>query len=234
MKNSKAEIYTSEVAVVLIGHFNPIVFQPEWFANQKLLRSAEMEKANVNIIHPDVVSFSNDWLSLQVTRDRFTALTNSEPHQSHLLDFVTGTFTKLQHSPISQLGLNCTRAIQFEQDSDWHNFGHYFAPKSPWGGLIKSPGMLQVRIKASRDDEWSGDINWSVEYAGYLKANFKVNDHYELANENKITESASYFTSLLQAEFKPSIERAVKVSDAIFNQFSATEKFDDGLDSTDI
>ncbi len=221
-----AERYTSEIAIVLVGNFNPIVFQPAWFANQKLLRSAETEKADVNIIHPDVVSFSSDWLSLQVTRERFTALTTSEPHKSHLRDFVAGTFTKLQHTPITQLGVNCTRSITFENELDWHDFGHYFAPKTPWGDDLKDPGMLQVSIRSNRPDQYAGEMNLSTHFAGNLKASIKINDHFDSPPNDKEGVSAAYFTGLIETEFSNSIERAVALSENIFKRFSETEKFD--------
>ena len=67
------------VTVVFLGDFNPKIFQPAWFAVQGLIRQQEAEEANVEIIHPDVVSFSLEWLALQVTRERFAISTTQSP-----------------------------------------------------------------------------------------------------------------------------------------------------------
>lgn len=230
---ASTEKFTSEIAIVLVGNFNPIVFQPAWFSNQKLLRAAEVDNASINVIHPDVVSFSTEWLSLQVTRERFTALITSDAYAVHLRDFVVGTFSLLEHTPIDHLGVNCTRSISFENLLDWHDFGHYFAPKSPWLPLHK-PGMLQVGIRSERTDGREGNFNWTVEYAGKQKAFLKINDHYDLPNNdsekkqvNKLG-SAEYFNSLLANDFDAMLKNANDTGDLIFQRFSKTDKFDAG------
>jgi hypothetical protein len=223
---SKPEQYVSEIAIVLVGNFNPVVFQPIWFANQKLLRTAEVESASVGVIHPDVVSFSTDWLSLQVTREKFVAITKTEPHASYLNDFIVGTFAKLEHTPMNQMGINCTFAIEFQDSGDWHNFGHYFSPKSPWSPF-KDPGMLKVQIQSERTDGLSGQIVANVKYAGKNQATMMVNDHYDLPdNHSEKLGTADYFTSILSTGFQTSLDSAKDKIIRVLNNFTQTEKFD--------
>ena len=59
------------VSIVLLGDFNPKIFQPAWFAAQELIRKEEAESAEIEVIHPEVVVFSLDWLRIQVTRNRW-------------------------------------------------------------------------------------------------------------------------------------------------------------------
>ena len=44
--------------IVIIGSFNPQIFQPAWFANEGLVRKGEAETAKIVIIHNRIVSFS--------------------------------------------------------------------------------------------------------------------------------------------------------------------------------
>jgi len=65
-------------SIVLIGDFNPRIFQPAWFGKEHLIRENEADTATIKIIHPDIVSFSTEWFELDITRDRFTISTNHE------------------------------------------------------------------------------------------------------------------------------------------------------------
>ena len=44
-------------SIVLIGNFNPKIFQPAWFGSEGLIQKKEAEQSTIEIIHPDVVIF---------------------------------------------------------------------------------------------------------------------------------------------------------------------------------
>jgi hypothetical protein len=48
------------VSVVLLGAFNPAIFQPMWFAAQELLSREDAENANLKVIHNDLTKLKND------------------------------------------------------------------------------------------------------------------------------------------------------------------------------
>lgn len=68
MAMSKAEI--RGISLVLLGDFNPIIFQPRWFMSENLITQAESDDADVQIVHPDVTTFQLPWIGINVTRDR--------------------------------------------------------------------------------------------------------------------------------------------------------------------
>jgi len=75
----KAEL--SGINIVILGSFNPKIFQPAWFAANELIRKLEAEEADTEIIHNDISIFRiGDWLRLEVTRDRFNASTEQEAY----------------------------------------------------------------------------------------------------------------------------------------------------------
>src|SRR5947209_8800088 len=94
-----------ETSIVLIGHFNPLIFRPSWFASRGLIGQEEAEKAAVDVIHAEVVSFALDWLRLQVQRERFVAQSDQEPFV-RVSDLVIGCFSRLKDTPISKMGIN--------------------------------------------------------------------------------------------------------------------------------
>src|SRR4051794_20894265 len=134
-----------EVAsVVLVGKFNPSIFQPAWLAANKLIREGEAEAANIEVIHREVCVFTTDWLNLQVTQTRFAATAVDAVHQGELRDLVLGMFTLLEHTPFDKMGMN--RDMHFKMDSreKWHAFGDLLAPKECWTPIMGQPGLRSM------------------------------------------------------------------------------------------
>ena len=65
-------------SIVLLGKFNPTIFQPFWFVAQKLIGKQDGESAELGIVHPDIVNFKLRWCNLEVTRERFVVTTTQE------------------------------------------------------------------------------------------------------------------------------------------------------------
>jgi hypothetical protein len=89
-----------------VGSFNPSIFQPLWFSQHNLIRNEEATAAKIEIIHPNATIFRTEWLSLQVTGNNFTALTEDPTKSLPLRDLVTGTFKLLEHTPLIAFGFN--------------------------------------------------------------------------------------------------------------------------------
>ena len=82
----------SGLNIVLLGDFNPKIFQPAWFAAEGLLQKKETDRAKIEVFHHEISIFELDWLRLQVTRERFAVETTQEPYYEPLRDLVLGTF----------------------------------------------------------------------------------------------------------------------------------------------
>jgi hypothetical protein len=92
-------------AVTLLGSFNPSIFQPQWFARQQLLPSAEADTAEVKVLVPQVCHFEIERFIVQVTNDRFAAASKANTNSAPLRDLVIGTFFILEHTPVTAIGL---------------------------------------------------------------------------------------------------------------------------------
>jgi hypothetical protein len=227
---SRPESIELEITVVLVGDLNPKIFQPAWFALNNLLRPAEADSANIQVIHQDIVAFSTDWLSLQVTRDRFLAGTKSITNKTILLDLVKGIFGKLYHTPLRQMGINYAEKRRFATEQDWHNFGHFLLPKSPWKGLLKMPGLQGVNVRGQRRDQRTGHVLVTAESDLSTKglATIRVNDHFEVEsnqNSNK-ADGAQYFVDLLASDYEASIARSESIINGLLDKFLVTSNFD--------
>jgi len=203
------------VSVVVVGSLNPAIFQPAWFAREKLIPQEEADTADVKIISPQVSVFSIGWLNLEITLDRFTANTSQMQHLEPLRDLVLGTFTLLRHTPLKHLGINRMAHFRSASEEAWHEIGHRLAPKEPWAGLLEKPGMRRVSMLGQRSDGYRGDITATVEPSLVLKkpvfgVYFEVNDHYDFSGEEKGND-CERILAILNNCWGPSLERSSRI-----------------------
>jgi len=171
------------LSIVLLGDFNPTIFQPAWFASEELIRKRESEEAKIEIINPEIVIFSLDWARLEVIRNRFTISTTQEPYYESLRDLVVGTFKLLRHTPIIKMGINIEMHFRMKSEEEWHAFGHKLAPKEIWNGILESPGLRNLTMEGNvRQDGLKGYIRVQIEPSTKFHPGifFKINDHYEV------------------------------------------------------
>jgi hypothetical protein len=169
-------------SIVLIGDFNPKIFQPAWFASQDLIRNEEAQNAEIQIVHQALVDFSLEWLKVQVRQDRFSAGTHLSPYYTPLKDFVVGTFRILRHTPIRMMGINCDYHLSIGSEDRWHALGHRLTPKEIWERVLEKPGMRSLSVEGVRPDQHKGRLLVRVEPSVRIKYGvfITVNDHYEL------------------------------------------------------
>lgn len=206
----KIEPKIQAITIVLVGDFNPKIFQPFWFETQKIIRKSEAESAKVNIIHPDITDFNLDWLNIQVSREKFIANSVKEPYFTNLFDFVVSTFKYLEHTPIRMLGINRDMHFQLETKEEWHEFGHKITPKSIWNGIIDSPGLRSITMEGDVNRKGlNGYIRVTCEPSSRVNPNgilFKVNDHYQVKDEKIL--GCSEIILILEKEYSESINRS--------------------------
>ncbi|MEW6277334.1 MAG: hypothetical protein AB1758_01845 [Candidatus Eremiobacterota bacterium] len=172
-------------SIVMLGDFNPKIFQPAWLLSRDLVRQSEADQAEVQIIHAEVSSLEFEGYSIVVTRERFQISTSQAPFYPVIRDLVVGAFTLLSHTPIRALGLNTDGHFRMPSHEEWHGFGHRLTPKEGlWEGILKSPGMRSLTVEGIRPDLCPGYIRVKVEPSNLLIPGVfvSINDHLEPAN----------------------------------------------------
>jgi hypothetical protein len=138
-------------SIVLVGNFNPAIFHPSWLSEHGMLREGDAVKSEIQVVAPEISSFSTQWLSLQVTRDKFQASTSDPRYFDSLRDLVISIFGLLEHTPVRQMGIN--RDMHFAAAVEQMNkFGEILAPKSIWKEVVENPLMETLVITAKRPD----------------------------------------------------------------------------------
>lgn len=201
--------------IVLIGSFNPQIFQPAWFSVEKLIRKEEADSAKIEVLHPQVASFSLEWLELRASLDRFYVSTSSDRqfHPELARDLTLGTFRILHHTPLRMLGLNHYFHFSMPSEEAWHKVGHIMAPQKPWKGLLERPGMRSLAMQGIRPDGFKGNINVFVEPSIPVHHGLFVliNDHYEVAKAEE-PEGASELMNTLEKIWKESLEKSKNIA----------------------
>ena len=201
-----------ELALVVLGAFNPSIFQPSWFAQEELIRQEEADAARIEIIHPEVAVFELDWLRLQVTRDRLAINSNRESHYEPARDLLIGTLDLLRHMPTRALGVNHDLILEYESRDHFNQLGWELVPEDRWRPVLQRPGMVRVEEQGERTDDFEGYIRVRVEpiLDGGTKVLCEVNDHFSLSEEN-MPSSTVAIGELLNAEWRNISERAVHI-----------------------
>lgn len=200
------------IGIVLVGAFNPQIFQPAWFAAENLIREEEAQSANVGLVHRQVTSFSLDWMHLQVTDEQFSATTIQNAFYEPLRDLVLGVFRLLRHTPVRMMGLNRDCHFRMESEEKWHTFGHRLTPKEPWIGTLEQPGMRSLTMEGVRPDNLKGYIRVRVEPSArvYPGVFININDHYQVMDMEAVR-GCDEIIDILDHEWKASLDRSERM-----------------------
>jgi len=218
--------------IVLVGRFNPAIFQPAWFALHKMLGEKEAETAEIKVIIGDVSQFKLDQFEIQVLPERFT-ITSLDVHPEHIKDLVISCFGQsLPHTPVRAMGIN--RLVHFDAGGFEirDRVGNRLAPKDAWGTWGKEidaaprepegarGGMVSIVMRqSSRSDGHKGHVQAKVEPSALVTNNagifVDVNDHFDLSAPEQAVQDASSAVALLEKNWEASLKRSATIIDQI-------------------
>ena len=214
--------------IVLLGSFNPLIFRPDWFADNDLIGMKEADDASIEVIHREIVAFSLDWVRIEVQQNRFTAAT-IETVDPRLSDLVVKTFKEfLHHTPIGKLGINLSVDFGVKDLDSMSKIGEALAPKKCWGEWAKKlqnetqdvrSGLRTLIMQQNiRDDKWKGYIQARVESSKITSpapgVSVSINDHCEVDDADDIT-GCSEIIKKLESDWQSSIDYAKWIIDQV-------------------
>jgi hypothetical protein len=168
------------MSIVALGSFNPAIFHPVWFARHQLIRDKEADSSQVKVMSPEITVVESEWFALQVTTERFSLETRDPRKFLPLKDLVTATFEILEHTPVRAFGFNSVQACQLASTDAWHHFGHHFAPKVSWDGILDGPGLRILTIQGTRSGSSADRIQISIQPAVNSGIVISINEHYDV------------------------------------------------------
>ena len=178
------------LSLVLIGSFNPIIIQPFWLLSKGLIREDEANTAKVPIIHDEISKIEIDWLSIEVTRNRFELKSSKTPYFDPLKDIATGIIRILKETPIYSIGINHVYDISLASQEEYYKFGNKLTPLSFWESEFNDPRLLQLEIyEKERKDKLKGSRRIKIvpsDQSISFGVAFNINDHFDFNSDNKV------------------------------------------------
>jgi len=220
----------SAASIVMVGSFNPQIFQPFWFAHHDIISDEDAEIAKIAVLLPEISRFNLEGdFSVQVERERF-AIDRAVAPLIRIADVVCRLFGELlPHTPIGQVGIN--RMIHFDLGSQEarDQIGIKLAPREPWGEFgrlasggegAKHGGLISL-VLTQRDvsDRTNGWIQAKVEPShviarGRTGIYMEINDHYDLG---KRPDGADEIVEIVRTRFDTSLAHSDSIIDQIMS-----------------
>jgi hypothetical protein len=166
------------LSLVVVGQFNPAIVTPSWLEREQLASPEEVAASTLKLIHPDVSEFSIGEKNVQLLRERLAVTTSDTRYEEAMRDLAVGILGLLRHTPTTMVGLNYEAHFKMATVDSWHEKGHQLAPKEPWTGLTKKPGLMSLTMRDSEREEGHRDITVGPLSPQVLRV--FVNDHYKL------------------------------------------------------
>lgn len=182
---STPQLELESVEIAVLGSFNPPIFQPAWLNQQGLITAPQASAAlSGPIVLPELCSFTADWLSLQVTPDRFGATTLSD-RAPDLRDFVVNLFQLLEHTPVTRTGINHMLHFRMPSAVARDDLGFRLAPANVWPKGLEDPRMRSIRVVGSRPQA-TGRTTVTVEPSVKIPVGVFVHTNHELATPSTV------------------------------------------------
>jgi hypothetical protein len=206
-------------SVVLTGSFNPAIFQPQWFVRQNLLPAEEGEKAEIKVITPQVTEFQTERFIIQVTMDRFAAVSKPDANPAPLRDLVAGTFFTLEHTPLKALGLNRDMHFAMPSEEEWNQVGDRLVPKDVWTGILRGRvGMRSLLIQAevpgfadTKQEETRLSVKIEPSQRVKFGVFFQVNEHFQAPKDG----DHNYLMERIRTRWEGADNYAAEIADYI-------------------
>jgi hypothetical protein len=214
MLNEYLQIYT--FSTVVIGDFNPVIVQPSWLSNKKLIREQEAQNAKIEIIHNEITKFSIDWATFEISRDRFEIRTTQEPYFDPIKDLFVSIFQILKETPIRTVGFNHLKYYALPDEDRYYKFGNKLAPLNNWTDSLNDPRLINLEIiELKRKDKQEGQYRIKIQPSDIkLSTNYgiliNINDHFVVENNDLI--------KTISNNWKNSFNRSSEVAETIWSK----------------
>ena len=176
-----------QIAIVVLGSFNPTIVQPLWLSAKKLIRDDEGGNAKISVIHGEVSQFALEWVDFSITHDRFEVSCSAASFFEPLKDLVLGIFTILKETPVTAFGINHIVHFDLGNLKNYTDFGTKLVPLSVWDSVFEEPRLANIEIQDRKSKQkYSGSNSIKIAPSAELNTGpqkyhimIQTNDHYE-------------------------------------------------------
>jgi len=214
--------------IIILGNFNPSIFQPYWFSLKKLIREEESEKAVINVIHSSLVKFDLDWCSFTITEDRFQASTTDEVNFDLVKDLIVSIFNILCETPLTALGVNYTYNFSLENENNYIKFGEWLSNLSFWQQIDSQYRLLTLETtKPKKENGELGSQRIKITPTNIPRLKFGVsidfNEHIQFKNNPEVLSNSNNLMVLFEQKWKSYSIDTKEIVLKLWNTFKSTQ-----------
>ena len=203
---------SDSASIVMLGSFNPAIFQPSWLALKNLISPSDAQSADVKLIAPQLAAFKAGGILVEVLQERFMAQADEPQDQVRLRDLVVGVFAVLGETPITRLGLNWTYIFRLEDEKRWHAVGDLLAPKDVWSKLLRGrPGLRTMTIQGGLSEGLRGQLNVKVEPTTQPSVRVEINNDI-LGPDRDGAVTADSFVELIRKHWDEARKESARIA----------------------
>jgi hypothetical protein len=173
-----------QLNVVIIGNFNPRIFQPHWFASNEIISEADLtyiqEQSNI-LVHKQISQFQSSWFVFEVTETRLQIISTQEAYFEMILDFLVATFSILIHTPIQQMGINLRATQSLEKNTDVSKFDNEYFSTANFLKFDEDVQPTQMKLRFFNENIKIGTAcNFELSKISEKTYLLNINQHFEL------------------------------------------------------
>ena len=192
-------------SIVLLGSFNPTIFQPRWLGTQNLIRPEEADSAKITVIQSEVSDFSTEWFQLQVLQSRLLVSTQDPRQFAPLRDLVAAFCTILPHTPVTAAGFNREFHCKMSSEEAWHAIGDVLAPKESWSRIMVKPrpGLRSMVMQGARAEN-GGIVLVKIEPSTRVEFGVYISLNEEFKKPDGASDGAQWVSEKLAEQWEAS------------------------------
>ncbi|GMU60014.1 MAG: hypothetical protein AMXMBFR34_17770 [Myxococcaceae bacterium] len=203
---------SESASIVMLGSFNPAIFQPSWLALKNLISPSDAQSAEVKLIAPQLAAFKAGGILVEVLQERFMAQADEPQDQVRLRDLAMGVFAILGETPVSRLGLNWTYVFRLEDEKRWHAVGDLLAPKDVWSKVLRGrPGLRTMTIQGGLLEGLRGQLNVKIEPTSAPSVRLELNNDI-LGPDRDGAVNADTFVELIRKHWDEARTESVRIA----------------------
>ncbi len=122
-------------SIVMLGDFNPAIFQPSWLEAHGIEPNIVEADSNIEVIHRDITRFRIETRNYSIEPERFSLATTTAPWIA-IADSTRHIFGELlTHTPVRSFGINRDIHFKLKDAATRVRLGRMLAPVEPWGAF---------------------------------------------------------------------------------------------------
>ena len=179
------------IALVILGNFNPAIIHPSWLISKGLIRESDFDSKDIKVVHPEIANFSLRFAEIRVTKTKFEIRSLNEADSVLIRDLAVGLFSLLGETPIDAMGLNHYLHKTLER-KEIVNFGDWLSPLSRWNSIMENPRLLQIQFTDYNKEE-NPKSTCTIMPSELLPTAFKfqLNYHFDNIQNGRLSDTIS-------------------------------------------